>query len=46
MALSGRQYWGVAQRRKRIFLVADFAGFTAPLLLFDALSRKEVNDGT
>lgn len=40
------QYWGVAQRRKRIFLVADFAGFTAPLLLFDALPRKEVDDGT
>ena len=29
------QYWGVAQRRKRIFLVADFAGLLAPLLLFD-----------
>lgn len=31
------QYWGLAQRRKRIFLVADFAGNTAPQLLFDAL---------
>lgn len=31
------QYWGVAQRRKRIFLVADFAGNTAPKLLFDVL---------
>lgn len=31
------QYWGVAQRRKRIFLVADFAGPLAPLLLFDVL---------
>lgn len=40
------QYWGVAQRRKRIFLVADFAGFTAPLLLFDALPKQEVDDGT
>lgn len=40
------QYWGVAQRRKRIFLVVDFAGFTAPLLLFDALPCKEVDDGT
>lgn len=34
------QYWGVAQRRKRIFLVADFAGLTAPLLLFDALGDE------
>ncbi len=31
------QYWGVAQRRKRIFLAADFAGNTAPKLLFDHL---------
>jgi DNA (cytosine-5)-methyltransferase 1 len=29
------QYWGVAQRRKRIFLVADFAGRTADKILFD-----------
>ena len=35
------QYWGVAQRRKRIFLVVDFAGPTAPYLLFDALSKLE-----
>lgn len=28
------QYWGLAQRRKRIFLVADFGGFTAPFILF------------
>ena len=28
------QYWGVAQRRKRIFLVADFAGRSAPKILF------------
>ena len=26
--------WGVAQRRKRIFLVADFAGRTADKILF------------
>lgn len=38
------QYWGVAQRRKRIFLVADFAGPTAPLLLFDVLPNQEVED--
>lgn len=28
------QYWGVPQRRKRIFLVADFRGFTAGEILF------------
>ena len=28
------QYWGVAQRRRRIFLVADFAGLCAPEILF------------
>ena len=33
------QYWGVAQRRKRIFLVADFAGSCAPLLLYDVLQE-------
>ena len=34
------QFWGVAQRRKRIFLVADFAGPLAPLLLFDVLDGR------
>lgn len=29
------QYWGVAQRRKRIFLMADLGGPTAPEILFD-----------
>jgi len=29
------QYWGVAQRRKRIFLVADFAGHSAGEILFE-----------
>ena len=29
------QYWGVPQRRKRIFLVADFGGYTAPQILFE-----------
>lgn len=28
------QYWGVPQRRKRIYLVADFAGERAPEILF------------
>ena len=35
------QYWGVAQRRKRIFLLADFAGLLAPQLLFDAFGETE-----
>lgn len=29
------QYWGVPQRRKRIYLVADFAGERAPEILFE-----------
>jgi hypothetical protein len=29
------QYWGVPQRRKRIALVADFGGLTAPEILFE-----------
>ena len=28
------QFWGVPQRRRRIFLVADFGGITAPEILF------------
>ncbi len=36
------QYWGVPQRRRRIFLVADFGGTTAPQILFkqDSLFRN------
>ena len=36
------QYWGVPQRRKRISLVADFGGRTAPEILFEckSLSRN------
>ena len=30
------QYWGVAQRRRRIFLVADFAGRSAGEILFES----------
>lgn len=33
------QFWGLAQRRKRIFLLADFAGPSAPALLFDTLQE-------
>lgn len=29
------QYWGVPQRRRRIALVADFGGLTAPEILFE-----------
>jgi DNA (cytosine-5)-methyltransferase 1 len=32
------QFWGSAQRRKRIFLVADFRGFTAGEILFERKS--------
>ena len=34
------QFWGVAQRRRRIALVADFRGQTAPKILFE---RKGVS---
>lgn len=41
------QYWGVAQRRRRIFLVADFAGHSAPKILFeqDSLSGDTAPGG-
>lgn len=32
------QYWGVPQRRKRIFLVADFGGHSAGEILFESES--------
>ena len=34
------QYWGVPQRRKRIYLVADFGGDTAPEILFEQDSLR------
>lgn len=37
------QFWGVPQRRKRIALVADFGGLTAPEILFE---RKGVPGNT
>lgn len=37
------QFWGVPQRRKRIALVADFGGNTAPEILFE---RKSVSGCT
>ena len=30
------QYWGVPQRRRRIYLVADFAGWGAGQVLFES----------
>ena len=32
------QFWGVPQRRRRIFLVADFGGTAAPKILFESES--------
>ena len=37
------QFWGVPQRRKRIALVADFGGSTAPEILFE---RESVSGNT
>ena len=34
------QYWGVPQRRKRIFVVADFAGGSAGQILFERESLR------
>ena len=36
--LHDAQFWGVPQRRKRIALVADFAGERAPKILFESKS--------
>lgn len=40
------QFWGVAQRRKRIYLIADFAGMTAPKILFDLLNSSNGTEKT
>lgn len=34
------QYWGTAQRRKRVFLVADFTGRRAAQILFEPASLR------
>ena len=46
------QYWSVPQRRKRIYLVADFGGYTAPQILFkqdsllgDSAAGEETRQG-
>lgn len=38
------QYWGVPQRRRRIALVADFNGLSAPEILFDPQLRGETEN--
>ena len=35
------QYWGVPQRRKRICLLADFNGHSAPKILFELVGETE-----
>lgn len=47
------QFWGVPQRRRRIALVADFGGYTAPEILFernglcwDSAEGGEAREGT
>ena len=47
------RFWGVAQRRKRIALVADFGGHSAPQILFesksvsgDSAESREPREGT
>ena len=42
------QFWGVPQRRKRISVVADFGGLSAPEILFErkGLSRDSEPGGT
>jgi DNA (cytosine-5)-methyltransferase 1 len=41
------QYWGVPQRRRRIYLIADFGGESAPEILFkrEGLSRHIAESG-
>lgn len=42
--LHDAQFWGVPQRRKRIALVADFGGSTAPEILFECESVSRDSD--
>lgn len=39
------QYWGVAQRRKRVSLLADFDGLSAPRLVFDQYNGSADSSG-
>ena len=42
--LHDAQYWGVPQRRKRLCLLADFNGSTAPDILFDAQLLRDAEN--
>lgn len=42
--ITDAQHWGVAQRRKRVCLLADFNGFSAEQILFDPQYRR-VSEG-
>lgn len=42
--LHDAQFWGVPQRRKRICLLADFNGDTAPKILFELFRETECHD--
>lgn len=39
------QYWGVPQRRKRVCVLCDYAGYTAGEILFDPQYRRETEGG-
>ncbi len=39
------QWWGVAQRRKRISLLADFGGLAAPWVMFEPEYQRTAEDG-
>lgn len=43
--LTDAQHWGVPQRRKRICVLADFNGFTAPRILFDPQLERTTESG-
>jgi len=47
------RWWGLAQRRKRVFVVVDFGGHAAPKILFepdrlpwDTAQGKQAGEGT
>ena len=40
------QFWGVAQRRKRIYLIDDVEGMSAPMILFDLLNSSNGTERT
>ena len=43
--LHDAQWWGVPQRRKRVCVLCDFAGWTAWEILFDPQLRREAEEG-